>query len=402
MATTYETVDGLLQFQYGPDYVHEQQNLEPGLLEDIPKASEKPVSKGFQFNVHLGGNMAGGPFLAEEPLNRAQVERTEQVNLKWKNYHWPIEVTNEVLDVANSNVAAFAAAFDFQVEQALRSMRKLMSQDVYGDGKSTRTTIVGNQSATDTLTVADYQRLRQFMEVDIYRGSTPVYRGLQVTYIYHSSNQIKVSESVTVLDGDRIVLKGTQVNAPADGKSLMGLDGIVDDGTVQGTYLGLDRTLYPTWTAEVFDADSGSISGDMLLRVCDRVAFRSGEIPNRIQSGPQQRRAYLAQGSPLKRFMDDNIDMGYSGVQYNAGGKVLEWYTDTDAPRDIVWLLNMRGKGVEKFITRETSLDDTTGTVLKWIPGYDKFFAYYIARLNVATRYVNRNAKITSLNTPPY
>lgn len=409
MAATVDTISGLLKTKYGKNFIRQQQNLKAYLWEQIPKAPEKPTGEGFVFGIHVSGNMAGGPLARGDSLNRAQVERTRQARLSYKTYHWPIEIDGEARDIAGGGMESFLAALDFQITEATKSFRKLLNQDTYRNGHSVRTTVPTAQGPTDTLVVADAQMVRQNTVCDIYdaAGTTRLYQGVQCIGVLMGANSLKFNRSDLTVPQDAVIVQhGTRDNAPVGGKSLTGLERIVDTTTEGVSYLGVDASVDTAWQATRFDAGGViSLSNDLLTRIHDRVeiACGDGDVLDFLVSSTFQRRKYLSLVTPMRQYdagQKEGLDTGYKTLVWTGGGHTIPWKVDTDCQRDKVWMLDKGG--IECFEVRAMDWDDTSGAILKQVNNEDAFWAYQIWRGDIATRDRNHHAQITGLQVPAY
>jgi len=399
MGADLSSIANTLKNYYSDELPKEQQNLEPMFYDSVlGKSSRKPGGNGFIFSTHVSGNMAGGPMNTGDALNRAQNERTVQSTITPKHYHWPIEIDNAAKDATMDNAHAFARVVDEHVEEALRSFRKLLNQDAYGTGNSTRTTI-RTAATTATLAVQEPWMVRENMVLDVYDSTLATRKSFAniVTGVSLNNRTVTVTTAVTVVVGDVLVLSDTVVGATGQGKSLSGLRLIVDDGTVTATFQNISRTTYPIWQANLVDASSAAVSNDLLQQTCDRTQYTTGKMmTDCLLSNPLQRRQYIALTTPMKRFMDDNLDSGFKVLEWNG----LPWMTDTDCQRDRIWFLNKAD--LKRYTLRDLAMDDTGGSVFKWLQGYDKSFGYYILREDIGSERPNTQAQLHTLAVPTY
>ena len=77
-------LDGLIKTQYDGQYITEQQMLAAPFLSTIPVHDKKPGASGLVFDVHLGGNMGGGPLNYDENFQRGQTELNAKATIRNK------------------------------------------------------------------------------------------------------------------------------------------------------------------------------------------------------------------------------------------------------------------------------------------------------------------------------
>lgn len=392
-------LDGLIKTQYDGQYITEQQMLAAPFLSTIPVHDKKPGASGLVFDVHLGGNMGGGPLNYDENFQRGQTELNAKATVGWTFYHWTIDTFGEVLDVVRGGDTSFAENLDYQMTEAVKSFHKLRNQDAYGDGTSVRAIVTANATSA-THTVDNPHYLRRNMKVDIYDTTLATLKARGVSVVSNAvfSGTVTFDTSLTLVATDKIVLTTTQDNAPSTGKSLHGLARIIDTTTAGTSYLGISRSTYPEWQAVVHDAASAAaVSNDLLQRIWDRHQFTCDGMADTIHTGPQQLRAYLGTVTPLKEFHDDKLDSGYTALTWN--GK--PWRTDTDCPRDTIFFLTTKGEhNIRRAVVREMSWDDRGGGTLRRVGESDRWAATLICRDDLFCRRPNHQAKIKGLITP--
>ena len=105
---------------------------------------------------------------------------------------------------------------------------------------------------------------------------------------------------------------------------IMGLLGMVDDGTYVNQYFGLNRTSYPVLTSRVV-AGAGPISADLIQRELDVAEQRGdGDIKVHLMHH-STRRAYLNVMEGDRRYTGANLmspDAGTKAAKIAKGGKI--------------------------------------------------------------------------------
>jgi hypothetical protein len=176
---------------------------------------------------------------------------------------------------------------------------------------------------------------------------------------------------------------------------MMGLRGIVDDGTDLTTFQDLDASSIFEWRGIRINASSGNLTSDLLQRLLDDVATLGGEEPDTLIMHRKQRRKYLDIVVPQKRYMDDKMDSGFQKVSFNG----IELWLDVDCQVDTCY--GVSRKHLYRFEVAPLAMGNLDGsdTFLR-ASNYDIFQAYWRAYMNLGTDKRNAHGKIVSLATP--
>ena len=215
-----------------------------------------------------------------------------------------------------------------------------------------------------------------------------------------------------VADNDYI-FKGDDYgsNAPNQGSEveMMGLTGMIDDGTVLDTFQNISRTTYPEWKSRLIDASASPYSGSALevlfMRLADDAAlYGKGDITHLLCSRNVFRNAFNA-----IRGLG-----GYGGVQdpakgHTGGSKGITYYIGTK-PVELRAVLKIP-VGMLYAIDRATMLrfshtngewDNTTGSIFRQVSNgaavKDEFFAYYRCYMELACTDPRKNARATGVS----
>jgi hypothetical protein len=206
-----------------------------------------------------------------------------------------------------------------------------------------------------------------------------------------------VSVGTALTAGNVICKQNMYVSAPADGKEMMGLRGIVDDSTDLQTFQNIDSSATREWRARRIAAGSANLTSDLLQRLIDDVAIMSpdGDEPDMLLAHTMQKRKYLDLVVPQKRFADGNMDAGYSKITFN--GK--EFTFDKDCQNDTVYAL--KKDKIRKFELEAIGMGKHEGsdTFLRAI-NQDVFQAYWRHYCNFGTSSRLSHGKLTGLAVP--
>ncbi len=102
-----------------------------------------------------------------------------------------------------------------------------------------------------------------------------------ITDIDYDNLTLKLGTEPTanVADND-FIFGGDDAQAAIGDREIMGLFGMVDDGTVLATFQGLARADYRPWRSQIFDAQAGALTGELtevlLTKADDETSIRGG------------------------------------------------------------------------------------------------------------------------------
>ncbi len=397
-------ISGLVKRVYGP-YIDRQQNLKHFTYDEIAKSSKtyNAGGEGFFGGISDYGNEAGGAINEAETFRTIDSEDYAQYKITPKVNIWPIQFSGLAAEVANSDPEAFANSVVDALDMAKERLLKDVNRQFFGYGQGVLGTPQGAISSSATsLTVNSAQYFRRNMVVDICSaaGVTNILvTGYRIQDVDKAANVIYFSTQLTaaVTTGNVIVKQNMYASTPpADGKEMMGLRGIVDDGTDLTTFQNLSASTNRIWRG-VRISSSTNLTSDLLQRLLDDVRVLGGESPDMIAMHHLQRRKYLDIVVPQKRYQDQKLDAGHDSKALSFNG--IDLFLDEDCQTDTVYAINK--KFLNKFEVMGLSLGkyDGSDTYLR-LSNQDVYQAFWRMYANFGTGKRNAHGKIVSLTTP--
>lgn len=179
----------------------------------------------------------------------------------------------------------------------------------------------------------------------------------------------------------------------------MGLQGIVNDGTLVQTFQNVDRVLVPDWQATVLNV--GALSLDALQRLHDTIDQQSGESITHNLVHHSVRRQYFALVDTARTFMQTGkgpgqFDLGQepSGVNVTYNGLPIE------VDKDLLlgeWMC-VNKDHLTRYVLREGEWAEETGSMFRSVDGQDALQAIYRVALNYGTDQCNAHGKLTGMS----
>lgn len=209
--------------------------------------------------------------------------------------------------------------------------------------------------------------------------------------------------------GDYVALGDANVNAFGS-KENMGLQGIVDDGTVVPTFQGLSRTTYPLMQAQIVNSATanggiyGGTFGEELLEFADRQAYEHGlGKPDVIVCSRAARASYWKSLKADRRFNDPAGSyvggLSRDGLRMIVGDRELGLKVTRKCPTSLAFLVQK--DTLRMFRVGPGRWDDTSGSIwnrtIDTTGRKDAYYAVYIEEFEVASPAPNRNVLISNL-----
>lgn len=397
--TNLSSVAGGLKRVYD-DYIENQQNLKARASDEIGKSLKKysPAGEGYFGAINDYGNESVGAINETEQFRTIDSEDYQQWKVVPKINIAPVQFSGLVAAAAKGDDESFA---NLVIEALDRARDRLLSDEnrqFFGLGNGLLAAPAQSVSANTTImTVDSTQYIRRNMMIDIFSGSTKTVDSMRVSGVDRFTGKVYFATSlgVSVDTTCAIVKENVRDSAPADGKEMMGLRGIIDDSTDLTTFQTLRADQILEWQATRINASSANLTSDLLQRLVDDVEVLSGESPDMIIMHAKQRRKYLDLVVPQKRYMDQKMDAGHSKLSFNG----IDLFLDKDCQVDAVYAINK--SKLRKFELEPLAMARHEGSdIYLRLSNYDVYQAYWRHYANYGTSLRRAHGKIVSLATP--
>lgn len=399
MATDLSTISGVLKRVYGK--LTEQQNLEHKALDQIGQTSTKynPGGSGFYGAICDWGNESVGAINETEQFRTIDNEDYKQFVVTPKINVAPIQFSGLSDAATDGDDEAFVSAVVDALEMAKERLLKDENRQFFGFGNGLLATVGGNAAASVTsFTVDSAQYLRANMVIDAYDGAVRTVASKRITQVDKVNNIVylgAVTLGTALITTSQIVKENVRVSAPADGKEMMGLRGIVDDSTDLTTFESISALSEIIWRGRRIDASSANLTSDLLQRLLDDTKILGGVAPDMIVMHNKQRRKYLDIVVPQKRYNDQAMDAGYSKLSFNG----IDLFLDEDCQQSTVYALTK--KHIQKYELQAMQMGNKDGSdIYLRQSNFDVFQAYWRHYSNFGTDKRNAHGKLVNLGAP--
>lgn len=402
--TNLSAIAGILKRRYD-DMLVLQQNLSHRAMDSIAKTLTKhsPGGEGYFGAMNDYGNESVGAINEEEQFRTIDAEHAQQWKVIPKVLVGPIQFSGLAAEAAKGDDESFVDSVLDALDKAKDRLLKDENRQFFGYGQGVLGApggAVASAATSFSVNYAQYFRANQVIDIYTSVGGSSIVTALRIADVDRANARLVFAAPVagTLATTNVIVKQNILANTPpADGKEMMGLRGIVDDGTDVTTFqnISVNSTLNLIWKARRIDASSANLSSDLLQRLIDDVAINCGEEPDTLIMHRAQRRKYLDIVVPQKRYADGDMDSGFSELEFNGKKLIL----DDDCQLDTVYAI--RKKLIQKYELKALAMGTHDGSdVFLRLANYDVFQAYWRHYCNFGTSQRNAHGKLVSLAVP--
>lgn len=321
------------------------------------------------FPVRISRN-AGISYRAEDTdLAAAGRQGYAAVQVPLKYGYGRFSFTGQVMELARDNPQAFANMARQEMERLGEDIVKDSGRIAYGDEVNNGVITYINDTATSaTHAVLNTENLEVGMVVDVLVASTGSATGggsgLTINSIDEAASTVTFSASIgATTTGHGIYRAGNRLLEPTGWRQISRETGILH---------GLDPATTPVWVSNRIH-NSGTpttLSELSMVRGCDLARRKGGKI-SVIFTSLGVRRAYFSLLKQERRYVDPkNFPGGFQGLAFNYGTEIPV-VEDVQCNKNTMW--QMDESKVTLYRKRPWYFDDTSGSVLQWVTGRDKY-----------------------------
>ena len=404
MPATLSTMSSLFKETYEAG-VKNQLNSSRPMLKYFESLDTKDWT-GLEHVVKVRVNRNRGVYFAAERGARpsAGQQRVESMRIPMRYLYGQIEITKQLMEASRSNESSVARGLRFEMDGLVDDLRIQSQFALWQFGVGIRCLCQGDPG-TDTRFEVDApggiagatNGARFLNEGDfiVWVNANGVLQAggtREITGIATDGTYVDVSAAINTNTSDNdyiikaygsdasIAINNTDYNHPP-----MGLLGLVDDGTYNNNYFGLNRTSFPIMRSTVISA-VGAISGDVIMRgIHSARSIGKGKI-SMLWCEDSVLRAYITLTNDLRRYQGSDLlspDAGTTAASQDADesasglkfGKI-PIHTDLDAPYGMMFGLDTRP--FARYVMNPGSwVDDDGNTLFRSATLVDDFTADY-------------------------
>lgn len=314
----------------------EQTNLETNAFYAQIEKTSKYISAGDNLiKVPLRyGTVGGVGMIADDgTLPTPNPRKTVQATLTTKNATGRFSITDKIMKVSRSNVAAFADMLEKSMDDTKNAVTLDQGRQLLGDGTGKLATINAVDQTDATLLTLDTETqaagemgtlyLQEGMLVDVYTTTTKDTAAAEVLLVDEANSKVKLSSATGAADNDVIYRAGNK------DMELSGLRHVFEATTVYG----LAKADYPWLTPDRLNLSGAEIADSTIQARIDAIRRRTGAKTDFIMVSPGVHRAYINYLAATKSIVNTlELKGGWSAISYTSGSKTVPITVDDLLP----------------------------------------------------------------------
>lgn len=408
--------DALLKQFYGVDTVTELVKKKAPWYAKMKK-SKMVSADGRQVIIplHTSRNTGVGARAENGQLPTAGNQAYVDLTLPYCYNHARVQLTAQVMKQSRTSEGAFELAADSEIKGAINDMGRDISRQLQGYGSGVLATVTGSPVATVTIPLTSSQGVAdntanpaRFLAAGMFihfiqpNGTWDAVR--QILSVDPALQFITLTGNYTAGAANPLIVRGSSAadTTVADGaynNEIMGMLGMIDDGTYLPTYFSHLRSSSPKLNAYRLDLGEGNFTLDALQKCFDGTDQRSDGYPSVLLGHHSTRREYLALLTVMKRYINERALSPDGGVKGGAIKSDIEFNevamkADRDCPTGLLY--GADESTFERFELTEGWADED-GTVLLRLSGTDGYEARYRKFFNLGCLAPNKNFVLSSI-----
>jgi hypothetical protein len=220
-----------------------------------------------------------------------------------------------------------------------------------------------------------------------------------------TTNAGVAGSATSAADNDYVFLGDANVNGSGS-REMMGLEGIIDDGTNVSTFQGLSRTTYPELKSQIVDSSAAGWDqtlSEEILDYADSLCFERGNMgrPTFVLVNRSGQRSFW-KNMKNDRVINDPAGAFKGGKQrlkMILGDRVVTLAAGRKVPESRAYLVD--GSSINRYKIGSGRWDDTDGSIWNRVVDStgrkDAFFAVYVEEEEMGSGNPAGSAKITNL-----
>jgi len=291
-----------------------------------------------------------------------------------------IRITHPTIASTKNDAGAWAKVVSAEMEGIQRDLKNDFNRQYFGFGTGQLGLVASVSSQNITMDAG--HGLKVNMVLDIYNSALDTQDATGITVTAVSGNVVTVTGTLSnVGDGDVVVRTGSL------NQEMMGLTGIVDDGTYVATLQGITRTggstNYDEWKSTVVDAGGALTATTLDDAILEIEANGEAALTCGITDRTQFRK--IANLMVADRRYTDTMELkgGFKAISW--GDIPIFWDRDCpvgskagDAGKSNLFFLDENE--IQRYELQDLDFDDTDGNVLHRVANkasYDATLFYY-------------------------
>lgn len=397
---TMTTVDALLKEVY-LNRLFGQLNDECVGRKRIEKTSDGVVTtvggKYVDFPIRVSRNTGISWRREAELIGAAGTQGYAEVHVPLQYGYGRARITGQVMELAETNVQAFASGLDEEMERLKDDIAKDENRITYGDGSGLLATVTADGANTVTVDNIQYLEIGERIDILTKSNGAVIAAARLISAINESTNVVTYSGAnvTATATTDGLYREGNFLTATKREPS--GFGNIIDDTSILH---GLDPASQPKWKAIVRanPAAAGTpraLSEGIMIELCDAIRTKSGKKTTAIFNAFGVRRSYFNLLVQQRRYTDTKeYAGGFQGLPFNYGTEIPV-VEDSDSPPG--QMLFVHEPSIRIFRNKDWHWADKDGSIFKWVHDYDIWEAMIKVYYEFGTTQRNAHGKLTDI-----
>jgi hypothetical protein len=405
----------LLKDDYAPaivDQLQDENNILKFMESEAP--DDTWVGRKKVIPIKIGRNYSVGAIPTRGRLPQAGRTSYQQFEVPMKNTYGRVGFGREVILQSRNKKGSWQQVIPAEMDSLTESMSFHRNRVCWGYGSGILALVNGAQTADTTIEVDApgnvagsvmgnryiYGDSTSGMYVAFLDASNNIQGTATVTGVAAAGTSITVDTAITCDDNAKIVIAQSDAQTSLN-QEPEGILAGADDGTYVGTYHGLSRTTYPLLSSYIVTS-VGALSLDAIQQPIDAVSIRVGAQIDFFGAEHAVRRSYLTLLETDRRYTGANLmapDGGTKAAKKPTGKNItygdIPIVVDRDTPYRMLFGINKASW--TRYVEDEGSWAEEDGNVLKWVPEYDEYTAFFYIFDNFHCQTPNRNFRMSDI-----
>ena len=417
MPQTLSSWDAMLKEYYEPNTVSQIEN-KTRLLKSFGEADAPTVDgRRVVYPLHIGRNAGVMSSVEGATLPTAGRQNFIDVHIPLRKTTGRINITKDVIDASRTNRGSFKRAMSTEMDGLVRDISDYRNEMLCGFGQGVVARVSGNPAPNATSitldnpggftgTVNPNRFMQGGMVIAGIRAGAVVANGAvtvasaeegggydQITLATNTADFADNDLFVRAAATTTTVVTDTDWNNP-----IMGIAGLVDDGTFVQTLHGINRTTYPVFRSFVLSS-VGALSLDAMQRAFDAAEMKGQGTVSELWCEHSVRRAYLTLLEADRRYTSEKLMRPDGGTAAAKGADVtfggVPFKTERDMPYGYIFGLDT--DTLDRYVNVRGQWEDTDGRVLDRSANTHDFTALWYMKDNFHVNRPNANFRMDGI-----
>lgn len=410
MSQTLSSWDAVLKEFYGPMVVSQIENKNK-ILKAFGEADAPTVDgRRVIYPLQIGRNTGVMSSVEGATLPTAGRQNFVDIHIPLRKTVGRINVTKDVIDASKSNRGSFKRAMSTEMDGLVRDISDYRNEMLCGYGRGAVATVSVNPAANATsITLKDPGGFTGTTNPNRFMQGGMVIAGIRAGAVVANGavtvasteegggyDQITLATNTADFEVDDVFVRAaattTTLVTDTDWQNpVMGIFGLVDDGTFVQTLHGVNRTTYPVFRSFVLSS-VGALSLDAMQRAFDAAETKGQGSISEMWCEHSVRRAYLTLLEADRRYTSEKLMAPDGGTKAVKGSDVtfggVPFKTERDMPYGFI--LGLDTDVLERYVNVRGQWEDEDGNILFRSANTHDFTALW---------YMKDNFSITRPNT---